>query len=327
MIRFVTFHAELTRGQHEVIKNHNTLLKQDFILEKMIGSGRGVSYEEMIHMLFSSARLFNPECICEVLTDLTTQFTVNEHEPEFLVHRFSVNPKTIMYSRLCSQIEYLKQQKERDDVVFLDSDMLINGELNCLFQVPFALGLTIRDDSEMPINGGIFFISGAHRDKATRILENVRDIYAEKYADQSTWWGDQLALREVIFGDSKQTTNECTNYPLSYLYSDKSDEIALFSCETYNYSPPYTSMYRDLARRRVSEVIIHFKGERKKLMFLYWQAFLRPLSPLPAINLFECLFARLSIFIHVPYETVCAGLHYIWSITNRSRPLEHNANL
>ena len=101
-------------------------------------------------------------------------------------------------------------------------------------------------------------------------------------------------------------------------------KTGLFCCDIYNYSPPYSSMYRALCARRASEAVIHFKGERKALMAPYWRAFLRPSTAATARRSTERFIARSWLYSHVPHELVITVLRSLWSGLRRMADVEKN---
>jgi hypothetical protein len=267
-VKFVTFHIRLPERAKSVVDGSVALIDKSFVLRHLFSAERQSSAQhEMIAMCLRSARQWHPGCSLEILTDLTTQF---ECLPEGVqIVRFNLDATRVMFSRLQAQIQYLRGLSGHDTVVLLDSDMLVNGDLSELDHHDFALGVTIRDNVQMPVNGGLLVASGRRRAEAIDLLAQVLDFYSGRYTDQSVWWGDQLALRDLVLEHLGQGYDWTPT---------NSGSIWLLASEIYNYTPDYCDMYLQLSRRRSIEKVLHFKGGRKRLMRQYWRAFMNPES-------------------------------------------------
>ena len=75
--------------------------------------------------------------------------------------------------------------------------------------------------------------------------------------------------------------------------------ILMLPCDTYNFSPD--NRFAEVAAYRSDKVILHFKGERKRLMGPYWQAWLRPRSASILARL-QALAERRRITRHIRSE-------------------------
>jgi hypothetical protein len=215
-------------------------------------------YRRMIRMLNDSIRRSNPGSNCVILTDAHTGELDGLGADEIV--RFDVDAQSLMLARMEAQIEFLRRHAVTDGVVLLDSDMLVVESLAPVFEGPFAVGVTHREDEkEMPYNGGIYFVRTARLAEAIRFFERMLEIYQQKYREYAAWWGDQLALRDVV---------------LEFQSRSADDLVRVFPCSTFNYSPAYGSVYRDVLRAPGRAAIWHFKGSRKLAMRVYAQSYL-----------------------------------------------------
>jgi hypothetical protein len=253
MITFVTFHIDCNKKAANHIAQENVLLKNRD------------AYLDMIELLFRSATVFHPDCRKVVITDRDTDLDALSDDIE--IHRLELDREAVMLSRLKGQIDYVKQHDFASDLVLLDSDILINGELESLFQKEFHVALTYREQDDMPFNGGVIFISKQNRQAAIEFLERVYSIYQQEYAKHSTWWGDQYALIDAVgrekFAERQQD-----------LLDVEGRQILLVSCDLYNFSPD--NRYRSLMTITPEQKVLHFKGHRKRIMPLYWHIYLQP---------------------------------------------------
>ena len=113
---------------------------------------------QYIQTMFASARRFHPDCRAVVLSDQATRFPPRA---DIDIIRYELDAQQPMLARSIAWLAYLRAA--RGHTVFLDSDLLINGDLSHIFAVDFAAALTYRDgDSKWPINAGVNFAHGDH---------------------------------------------------------------------------------------------------------------------------------------------------------------------
>jgi hypothetical protein len=256
MITFVTFYIDPSQDASEYISHNNILLDDRN------------QYLRMIDLLFRSASLFHPNCKKVILTDLKTE--LSQVAPDVTIYRTSINPHEVMLGRLISQIDYLKKDDSCSNFLFVDSDILINANLESIFSHDFNVGLTYRIEHEMPINGGVIFVSERHKLQSLDFFVRVLQIYQEKYTSHNIWWGDQYALIEAV-GQENLTSN--ISRSSSSVFINIGDiKIALLPCGVYNFSPENT--FHSIANELKSKEIIHFKGHRKRLIDIYWITYL-----------------------------------------------------
>ncbi|MBW4644611.1 MAG: hypothetical protein KME23_16750, partial [Goleter apudmare HA4340-LM2] len=249
MITFVTFHADILAEEIE----KNTPLDRDNFYD----------YQQTINLMFKSVDKFHSKCKKVILTNLETNLSFLAGDIQ--VQRHPVNSREIMLSRLVSQLHFLQSHDFSSDVVLLDSDILINDNLESLFIQEFDVALTVRADQEMPINGGIIYVSQKNPVSVINFFQKLYSLYTEKYQQKSQWWGDQYALADAI-GYKASSKLEPGNIEIDGV------NILLLPCEIYNFSPNYES---DLDVCELKEQkVLHFKGLRKQYMSVYWENYL-----------------------------------------------------
>lgn len=277
MITFVTFHVNTSQTTADVIPNQHTAFSH------------GSIYEQMIALLFRSIALCHHQYHSVVLTDLQTQF--HSLPKEIQIYRTDIDTHFIMLSRLKAQLDFLNHHDFLSDVIFLDSDMLVNANLEGVFQREFDVGLTNRElPEDMPINGAVICVSKRSKSKAIAFLQQVYDLYKMKYLDYGVWWGDQYALVDAL--DYHKLYR-----PGCDLISAGAFQVLLLPCEQYNYSPDVmnpSSIVFELSHKR----IIHFKGKLKDLMYPYWVTYLEPKERKRFHNAFKAFQNRLILFVY-----------------------------
>jgi hypothetical protein len=223
----------------------------------------------MLEMLFRSARVFHRNAICTLLTDRQTN--IAKLSTRFQRRNFLIDHQALMLSRALAQFEYVHQFDFSHPLLLIDSDILVNGSMASVFDIDFDVGLTWRKNKTMPINGGLIVLNNRRPEVVRNFFGHFISIYRTAYSDSenSRWYGDQLALRDLInlnledFSDEKIImVNGC--------------RVLLLSCDVYNFSPK--NKYNEICSDLSEKVILHFKGERKRLMAHFWKAWIKPRS-------------------------------------------------
>lgn len=283
MITFVIFHVEL---------------------EERAGPGKALEepcdFNELTDVAFRSATLFHPDCRKVLLTDNQTKFHLGT---DVEIIRQQIDPKALMLSRMRCQLEFLEKQDPRDHFVFLDSDIVLNGSLEHLFENDFEVGLTYmrsqnteRTAGKMPINGGLFFFKGSDKPSALHFMQKVFSRYLNETVEgYEHWWGDQNALMDFIGRDS--------------FYQRKSDSftvegirIRLFPKEEYNFSP--RNQMKRIWRPFSKEKVLHFRGARKRLMMPYWNIYLAPRENPSLKQKLLAFCEKIKLLVRIVGETV-----------------------
>jgi hypothetical protein len=252
MMTFVVFHMDLPGAQIDVVP---------------FAKGTRPDYVDMAALAFQSAALFHPECRRVILTDDTTAFPGLPSDIDIV--RRPIDPTKVMYERMVSELEFIREHGRDSDLLFIDADMLINGPLDSLFARNLDLGLTYREKPDMPINGGLIAVARHGRAAAEAFFGRVVDVMQTKYSDTLGWFCDQYAIIETI-------GHERFERRPSDMIDVDGIRIALWPCDTHNYSP--RNRWRKILFRQSRRKIIHFKGPRKRLMRPYWEVHLEPLT-------------------------------------------------
>lgn len=216
---------------------------------------------QYIQTMFASARCFHPDCSALVLSDRDTRFPPGA---DIDIIRYDLDPQQPMLSRSIAWLAYLRAA--RGHTVFLDSDLLINGDLSHVFAADFAVALTYRaGDGKWPINAGVNF---AHGDKLAAAADFhalwLREFRAA-HLKQSVWGGDQDTLRE-LFADVDFAREDSFNWRLGEL------DIRFLPCARYNFS---TARAHEMDGYYPEAKVLHFKGKRKPFMLPYWRQHLK----------------------------------------------------
>ena len=219
----------------------------------------------MIDMMFASASKAESVLRTVVLTDNTTDFSLCR-TPVSAIVRTDINASQLMLERTRSQLSYVQSSSFTAPIVILDSDILINAPLKPIFDADFDVAVTWRESKNQPLNGGFLVLNNLRPEVSRRFFQKFSSIYLERYLDQAAWYGDQLALRD------------CVGLPLKEIRSRKLVEVdgcrvLLLPCDTYNFSPE--NRYGEIKADMPEKVVLHFKGERKRLMAPYWYAWLK----------------------------------------------------
>ncbi len=219
---------------------------------------------QYIQTMFASARRFHPDCRTVVLSDQATQFPPRV---DIDIIRYDLDTQQPMLSRSIAWLAYLRAA--HGHTVFLDSDLLINGDLSHVFAADFAAALTYRDgDSKWPINAGINFAHGDDLAAAAAFHEIWLREFRAAHLKQSVWGGDQDTLRE-LFAAVDFAREDSFNWRLGDI------DIRFLPCARYNFS---TAKAHEMNGYYPDALVLHFKGKRKPYMFPYWRTHIRDKS-------------------------------------------------
>jgi len=248
---FVSFHADRPAGAAAVHPNANLAAQ---------------GYMRMLDLLFRSARLFHRGARCTLLTDASTHV----HGIRGTVQRVlaPIDHRTLMLSRSLAQLQHVEQTDFRRPLVLIDSDILLRASLQDLFSTDFDVGLTWRTNREMPINGGLIVLNNRRPEVTRRFFGKFVAIYQERYAGDSNaaWYGDQLAMRDCVGLGHETMAKE----PVQVIDGVR---VRFLPCDTYNFSPD--NSLAAIASGLPDKRVLHFKGQRKRLMQPFWDAFLQ----------------------------------------------------
>lgn len=295
MFTFLTFHVEKQKGDAINVVKQNA-------------APRNI-YRELISLVFQSASLFHPNCKRVMLSDQESPF--DYLEPDIEVHRRQTDTDNIplMLNRLLTQISYVRSNDSRSHLTFLDSDILINANLEDLFQQDFDIALTYRDFEDMPINWGVMFISQQGQSRAIKFLEEVAKVYQERYLTNDIFWCDQYALIDVIGREHFFNRQSDT----LYVHSTK---ILLIPCSVYNFSPEPT--LDSIVPALKDKKILHFKGPRKRLMRIYWDVYLKARKQPSVVQLPLLWFKKTQLKFQLEQEKLIPRVLFVLSNLQRS---------
>jgi hypothetical protein len=264
---------------------------------------KGFDYEQILNLAFRSARVFHPECRLVLLTSLQHKSAFSQEISETVeIFRYDVDHTQPIVWRSWAELKFLEQHDFSSHIVMMDSDMLINANLEDIFEENFDVGLTYnggksKADKKMPINGGLKIVHAHKRDAAIAFSQKIYELCnSEHLAQYRTWWGDQYALIEAIGNDNFWHRDS------DRILSEGGGSILLLPCNKYNFSP--TCKAKAIRKKWNDKKIIHFRGPRKQLMSMYWNLYLSVLEKRDFKHLMRALITRIYLIIIVSRDVV-----------------------
>lgn len=230
-------------------------------------------YVSMIETLFRSAARSNPGARFSIIT--TAETDLSGVATPFTRVDAEVRAAHLMLDRARAQRALVKRMAADEALVFIDSDILVVGELTHLLAHDFDVALTVRAKADMPFNGGLIVVNSAYPHVSAAFYQQFVSLYAGEFRGQTAWFGDQYALARMV-GDAVPAT-----------ISDKTEvttrfgRLLLLPGEVYNRSP--NDLAQSLAALKTARVL-HFKGPRKVLMSETWAAVTGAPAPAPRYN-------------------------------------------
>jgi len=215
-------------------------------------------HTNLIPLFAASVRRSNPGARLVLLTDRRTVVPCRfDH-----VERAAVSQSELMLERFRLQRAWMRRPPFPRNIVFIDSDTLILGDMQSVFNEPFVLGVTVREvprfswEETAPYNAGVIFARASNNPRQTNIHDELIHRIKRMDPDYWAWNGNQLAMRDLI-GRRKscETISVCGVY------------VRVFSCSTHNYRPLGPNEVIDHC------LILHFCGTAKPLMRIYAERF------------------------------------------------------
>ncbi len=247
MITFVTFYMDVTaRTMEDIHRTTSTITVTE--------------PHKYIQTMFASARRFHSQCRQVILSDRGTIFPSH---PDTDIIRYDLDAESPMMSRSIAWLRYVKEAEEH--TIFLDSDILINGDLSPVFDYDFDVSLTYRDEDKWPINAGINFAHGQRIDGAARFHRRWLRRFRSQHHGRGVWGGDQDALREMF---------SAVDFARDDIFCHDLDgiKVLFLPCSAYNFS---TSMQCEMDGHYPEKKVLHFKGRRKPHLFPYWRTYIK----------------------------------------------------
>ncbi|QDV82907.1 hypothetical protein [Planctomycetes bacterium TBK1r] len=285
MITFATFHVDLSDRRARRVLPYGAAFRDQYL--------------QMIDLMFRSASLFHPNCRKVVLTDEATLFPQNWGDIE--IHRFDIEPKTPMFSRVVSQERYVQQYDFGGPLILLDCDMLFNRSFAGLFpNSDFDIGLTYVERNDQPLNGGLIILADRHPEICSQFFQRFREITESDFSDKHAWFCDQLALAKMIDLDSTVSVGEQSNGRRRATVDEA--RIELWPCATHNFTPENT--FSTILDADQGSWLLHFKGAQKRLMPHYWRAHLEGQSGGGFLSPLRRSISKAAIFMGAVYESI-----------------------
>jgi hypothetical protein len=142
----------------------------------------------------------------------------------------------------CAQID--------GQVLYMDTDVVIQRDLRPMFNVPFDVMLTSRgpkniEGREMP------FLFGVVPYRTREFWLEVRDrVFAMPHGDDQNWWGSQVAACDMWVEEQNGRGKW---------------KIAVVGCDPHNFTP------KNAEDKPADKWVLHYKGrKRKKWMLEAW---------------------------------------------------------
>jgi hypothetical protein len=211
--------------------------------------------------MFASAAHFHPGCRKVLLTDAHTALPF---AGDIEVIRLDLDPRQPMLARSTAWLTFLQQADAH--VVFLDSDILINANLDHVFAPDFDIALTYRAQAKWPINAGINFAHGQRLERARAFHQMWLDQFQARYPHEAVWGGDQDVLEELVSTADFSRSD-------TFRHQQHGFELLLLPCALYNFA---TEDQHGMTGHYPDKKVLHFKGRRKPHMFPYWQQYIKP---------------------------------------------------
>lgn len=215
-----------------------------------------------LQMLVKSLRRVSGNVNLHVLTDAP------RYGDDVVHHIFPspIDPNQMMLGAAQAFARFFDEYDFSSPVVLIDPDFLFFADIAPVFDLDpdFDIGITRRDETDMPFNSGIIFANTTQPDAVRHFFKRHYEIIAVELMDNADWFADQLVLNRIMDTATRVT-------PDRFVFEDV--RIKLLDADKYNYSPPreHPSLLR---RPRVTA--FHFKGRCRTFMLPFFEHFVMP---------------------------------------------------
>lgn len=218
--------------------------------------------KELISLMMRSAKNTHPHAEFVILSDEKTQIEMQGVE----LFRRPRTPCDINFERVRIRAEFLKEYQKNRHIIFLDWDILIQKNLEHIFDQESSLILTHRKSKNLKCNDGVIGVHAKAKKEVAAFFD--RTLAAYPYLGDPKfrrWLGFQRIIHEIIQPHIKTPG---VNY-----FNFMNLKVCLLPDIIYNFSPIFLESLNCLCPHAA---IIHFKGNRKKMMAAYFNKYLIP---------------------------------------------------
>lgn len=254
MITFVVNLCQIPKKTEQIIVKMICSLKPDLGFELIL---------ECLEELYLTAKYYHPDCNFVVLSDQHSDLKL----PDGIeLIRYDLDVTKFTLSRQYAYAEFLKEKRD-SNVIFIDPDMLIQANLDSIFDTRFDVGLTFVPPTHKNyiLSGALIFVPRGSHEKARDYIMATIKIIESLIDNKHVWYGGQEAIikyfksnkiiipKLLIENRLKETLIETDNKRFLLLPGYKYNWTIKKSCK--NVRKP---------------AIVHFKGARKALMKPYF---------------------------------------------------------
>ncbi|CDR34762.1 hypothetical protein [Criblamydia sequanensis] len=216
----------------------------------------------LIHLMFESVSLFHPNCRKVLLTDRKTHF----EEETFEIIRYPIDNYPLRYAETVAQAQFLKSHPENGNLIFLDFDILVQANLESVFENTEDIFLTLRPSPIIPINLGVTFVKRGSFQKAFKFFNQILAKMLLQNNRLMNWGGSQKAIWGLLQPSIVRMDKDKDSITLDSL------NIKFLKGDIYNYS---SETVEEMEKHHPDKKILHFKGHLKEAMPIYFDKYLK----------------------------------------------------
>ena len=152
-----------------------------------------------------------------------------------------------------AQKNYIESDAFNCNSVLFSPDALIIKPLEEIFEQDFDCAVTLRADTIL--NNGVIFIKPQNKNRLIKLWDDAIKKCWSYHAALQNWGGDQKALQDVL---------SSADY--------KPHGLNVIKVDMEKYNAPYIRAGIETNKELLEKAsIVHFKGDRKKLMQETWE--------------------------------------------------------
>jgi len=216
----------------------------------------------LIELTFASIRKTHPNCRKILITNDTTEIDLS---PDIEIMRFPTDKYENRLSQMIATLHFLRAWNELSHIIFHDFDMLFQSNIESIFDGKHDIYFALRGkvlSYQAPINMGLVAIDQSSIPQAIRFYDKIINQMLT-FPHLHIWGGSQISVHKLLFH--------------KLLENPKSKETIWdgirFSFLPQNYNFTSKGYFKDHFYE--GKHILHFKGQRKPQMLLYWNKYLK----------------------------------------------------
>lgn len=259
MVTFLTYYVKPPPEELEKIKASYKLLHRKSYAVKE-------DPDEIISIMFASAKKYHPDARCCLITDKTSQFNL---DPSIEIIRYPRKTYKLDLEILRALIFYLKTAKEEVNTIFLEWDQVVQSNISHMFTVKYDLYLPFRRIPPTPFDDSIIGISSGDYAGVIDFFMHVLKEYKMLKSQYFRYWlGKSMIFSIMLFNPMIKSSRR---YKRVIAFRFKNIMIAVLNAKKYSRK----LLVEETKQYQEDSHVVHFSNKKCRYMKEYWEKFVK----------------------------------------------------